>query len=62
MKSKVLSLAPFIDHEGIISVGGRLQNANIHRNMKNPILLHKSNLSAMIIQDAHNQTLHVGIT
>ena len=62
MKSKILSLAPFIDQEGIIRVGGRLQNATIHRNMKNPIQLHKSNLSLMIIQDTHNQTLHGGIT
>jgi hypothetical protein len=59
--SKVKSLCPFLDSEGVLRVGGRLQNSeDIPEDMKHPMLLPKGNrLSALIIQEAHDQTPEV---
>lgn len=60
-KSKLTSLNPFLDSEGILRVGGRLQQADIVQNMKHPILIpHKTHLSNLIVADAHKRTLHGG--
>ncbi|XP_037821181.1 uncharacterized protein LOC119610139 [Lucilia sericata] len=54
---------PFLDENGIIRVGGRLQNSTLSYNVKHPIVLAKSNpLSEYIIKDSHERTLHGGIT
>ncbi|XP_061399248.1 uncharacterized protein LOC133334953 [Musca vetustissima] len=54
---------PFLDDKGIIRVGGRLQNSSLEFNAMHPIVLSKSNpLSTLIIRDAHERTLHGGIT
>ena len=45
MKVKILSLSPFIDQNGILRVGGRLQNSNISYEKQHPIILEKSHLS-----------------
>lgn len=59
--SKLISLNPFIDNAGIIRVGGRLQNSLLPYNEKHPIILpYESHLSKLIIQDAHENTLHGG--
>lgn len=59
----ILKLMPFLDENGIIRVGGRLQNSSLTYNVKHPILLAKSNpLSRLIILDSHEKTLHGGVT
>ncbi|XP_075157882.1 uncharacterized protein LOC142231148 [Haematobia irritans] len=59
----ILKLMPFLDNEGILRVGGRLQNSNFSFDRKHPILLSKSNpLSTLIISDAHERTLHGGLS
>lgn len=61
--SPMLKLMPFLDNNGIIRVGGRLQNSELPYDVKHPILLTKSNpLSKLIISDAHEKTLHGGLT
>ncbi|XP_059217542.1 uncharacterized protein LOC131994720 [Stomoxys calcitrans] len=64
MKSgSILKLMPFVDEEGIIRVGGRLQNSNFPYDMKHPMILTKSSpLSYFIVSDAHERTLHGGVT
>lgn len=64
VKQKTLNkLLPFIDNEGLIRVGGRLQNSMFSYDVKHPILLAKHNpISTLIIQDSHERTLHGGIT
>ena len=37
MKLKILSLSLFIDQDGILRVGGRLQNSNISYDKQHPI-------------------------
>lgn len=54
---------PLIDENGILRVGGRLQNSDLPYAVKHPILLSKLNpLSQLIILDAHERTLHGGLT
>lgn len=57
--SKLSHLCPFIDADGVMRVGGRLQNARLHENVKHPILIPESSpLAELIIRDAHHQALH----
>lgn len=59
--SKIYVLNPFLDDKGIIRVGGRIVNAEISNEMKNPILLSNDcALSKLIVLNAHLKTLHGG--
>ncbi|XP_075150859.1 uncharacterized protein LOC142224967 [Haematobia irritans] len=61
--SPILMLMPFLDDNGIIRVGGRLHDSNYPNDLKHPCILAKSNpLSTLIILDAHENTLHGGVT
>ena len=59
-RSKLSSLNPRLDENGIMRVGGRLEFANIPYNTKHPIILQKSELADLIINEAHDSTLHGG--
>ncbi|XP_075979929.1 uncharacterized protein LOC142979055 [Anticarsia gemmatalis] len=49
------------DENGILRVGGRLKNANISADMKYPIIIpYSSNLTELLIQQAHELTFHGG--
>lgn len=59
--SKILSLNPFIDEDGLLRVGGRISRANIPFQQKHPIILPPSGPCIMaLVRDAHIQTLHGG--
>lgn len=59
--SKILQLAPFLDDDGILRVGGRLKNANLNVDQKHPIILPKIHkLSKIVTHDAHIEHLHAG--
>ncbi|XP_017796984.1 PREDICTED: uncharacterized protein LOC108578211 [Habropoda laboriosa] len=61
-KSRLLSLHPFLDDQGILRVGGRLQNAAIPYEQKHPILLPKnSHITDLILRHAHLEGHHAGI-
>ncbi|XP_011687412.1 PREDICTED: uncharacterized protein LOC105449728 [Wasmannia auropunctata] len=54
-------LTPFIDANGVLRVGGRLQAASLTMENKHPAILPKdSPLTSLIISDAHIRTLHGG--
>lgn len=58
--SKIRSLTPFLEN-GILRVGGRLENSSELETAKHPIILpHNSHLTKLIIADAHLKTLHGG--
>ena len=60
-KSKLLSLNPFLDEDGLLKVGGRLKHANISEEMKHPLIVpHSSHLTNLIIDQAHCATFHAG--
>ncbi|XP_054723428.1 uncharacterized protein LOC129233424 [Uloborus diversus] len=59
--SKLLSLKPFINEDGVIRVGGRLENAPFSNERRHPILLPKNHhLTTIIIRSYHETYLHAG--
>ncbi|XP_066590640.1 uncharacterized protein [Prorops nasuta] len=60
-RSKLLSLYPVIDSQGILRIGGRLRNAEISEQMKHPIILPNCHLTAILIRQTHLDTLHGGL-
>ena len=59
--SRLVSLDPFLDNNGIIRVGGRLNYAPIKFSRKHQILIpHNSNVSALLIDYFHTTLGHVG--
>lgn len=60
-KGNLNSLNAFIDSNGIMRVGGRLQASQLDYNRVHPILLpRESFLSELLIADAHEKTMHGG--
>lgn len=60
-KSKLLSLNPFLDQDGILRVNGRLKNAHLSPGMKHPIIIpHNHRITTLIIKQAHELTFHGG--
>ena len=58
---QLASLNPYIDEEGVLRVGGRLQNSNLSQECRNPIILPKKNtLSKIIIMWYHAKVAHCG--
>lgn len=51
-------LCPYLDKDGILRVGGRLDRANIPKEQKHHILIPKSHLARLIIRDTHFKNMH----
>lgn len=61
-KSSLLKLNPRLDTNGIIRVGGRLENSNLSFNSKHPIILPANSiLSKLIISELHIKIFHAGV-
>lgn len=59
--SRILSLAPFLDEDGLIRVGGRLQKSKLNFDEKHPILLPKDHkITESIIREEHLRNMHCG--
>ena len=57
--SRIAMLRPFLDSNGIIRVGGRLQNAQgVNFDSINPVLLPACDLSKLVLQEIHETNLH----
>lgn len=60
--SRLLSLTPFLDGDGIIRVGGRLENSALPYETCHPILLPKNHiLTKLVIRGEHARNLHSGL-
>ncbi|CAB0040754.1 unnamed protein product [Trichogramma brassicae] len=60
-KSALLRLHPILDKEGLLRLGGRLQNALLPYDEKHPYVLPGTSfLSLLLARDAHDRTLHGG--
>ncbi|XP_011697588.1 PREDICTED: uncharacterized protein LOC105455747 [Wasmannia auropunctata] len=60
-KSRLSTLHPFLDSNGVIRVGGRLHHAPLEYTQKHPIVLpQKNHLTDLIIRDVHYRNLHAG--
>ena len=60
--SNICNLNPFLDENGILRVGGRLENSNKAFAAKHPVLLPYCHLARIYFQDLHVQSLHAGPT
>lgn len=59
--SKLLNLTPFVDHNKLLRVGGRLQQSSLHYDAKHQILLPKSHhVTTIIVNYYHQITQHGG--
>ncbi|KAF2880098.1 hypothetical protein ILUMI_26074 [Ignelater luminosus] len=59
--SRLLNLNPFLDSEGLLRVGGRLQNSFYNYNKKHPLILSSKHcLTKLIFSRRHEQLLHAG--
>ena len=60
-KSALYRLDPFVDDNGILHVGGRLQRARLEYKEKHPVLLPKGHhVSKLIVRHYHSQVHHQG--
>ncbi|KAJ8911218.1 hypothetical protein NQ315_014930 [Exocentrus adspersus] len=60
-KCNLLNLNPFLDHEGILRVGGRLQNSTFPYAKRHPIILPPHHiLTRLICQQEHITLMHAG--
>ncbi|XP_063994282.1 uncharacterized protein LOC135171584 [Diachasmimorpha longicaudata] len=60
--SQLKQLNPFIDTQGVLRVGGRLQNAGLPFDQQHPIVLPSTgNITALIISKYHLDNCHSGI-
>lgn len=61
-KSCIKSLDPFLDENGILRVGGRLQQSTLTENEKHPIILPaKHHFTTMLIRHTHIEQGHGGL-
>ncbi|XP_011859054.1 PREDICTED: uncharacterized protein LOC105556570 [Vollenhovia emeryi] len=59
--SRLLPLAPFLDKDGLIRVGGRLKNSGLQFDACHPILLPREHeLKKRVISQEHVRSLHAG--
>ncbi|XP_024875376.1 uncharacterized protein LOC112456846, partial [Temnothorax curvispinosus] len=60
-RSPLLPLCPFLNHEGLLRLGGRLQHALLPFEKKHSLILAKDNpLSLLLVREAHMTSLHGG--
>ncbi|XP_039303404.1 uncharacterized protein LOC120357308 [Solenopsis invicta] len=61
LKSKLKTLHPFLDDEGVIRVGGRLQQASLPERTKHPIVIPAAHrFTTLVINHYHEKLLHAG--
>ncbi|XP_033762808.1 uncharacterized protein LOC117344237 [Pecten maximus] len=59
--SSIRSLNPFIDNDGIVRVGGRLNNADLSKMEKNPVLIpRRHHVATLLIRHYHDKVRHQG--
>lgn len=59
--TKLLGVRPFLDHEGVMRSGTRLEKANLTYDEKHPILLPPNDWYTMLwMKHSHKKTLHGG--
>ena len=59
--SPLLKLSPFIDSQGLLRVGGRLQNSDLYFDTKHPLILPNCHISKLLIRFAHIHLKHAGV-
>ncbi|XP_055921716.1 uncharacterized protein LOC129952857 [Eupeodes corollae] len=61
--NKLASLAPFVDDQGLLRVGGRIQESNVAYSAKHPIILDKNTrIAKLIVDHFHSSNCHAGVS
>ena len=61
-KSKLVSLSPFLDKEGMVRVGGQIERPNIPYSGRHPLVLSPEHeLSRLIVINCHEKLKHEGL-
>ena len=59
--SKILTLHPFLDPQGLLRVGGRIRLADLPYSRRHPILLPRDHrLTKLIVRTEHERLMHAG--
>ncbi|XP_076220952.1 uncharacterized protein LOC116434377 [Nomia melanderi] len=58
---KLQRLAPFLDKDGVMRVGGRLKHSAIPFPQRHPIILPKARVTLLIVETEHRAQLHAGV-
>ncbi|XP_029162628.1 uncharacterized protein LOC114934145 [Nylanderia fulva] len=59
--SALISLNPFLDANGLLRVGGRLEHSHLPFQSKHPVLLADHPITTMLIRYTHIASLHAGL-
>ena len=60
--SSLLALSPLLGEDGLIRVGGRLENLDLPYFSTHPIILDKkSHITRLLVEQAHLRTKHAGL-
>jgi hypothetical protein len=60
--SPLYPLSPFMDDEGLVRLGGRLERSPLSYDCRHPIILGKgSHLAALLIRRSHEEVKHFGV-
>lgn len=61
-RSHLLSLKPFLDEDGLLRVGGRIDAANLPYNTRHPLILPpNARITQLILAEIHSSLLHAGV-
>ncbi|GBM18053.1 hypothetical protein AVEN_75490-1 [Araneus ventricosus] len=61
--SKIVLFKPFLDEEGLLRVGGRLQFFNLGYEQEQPVLLPtRDNFTELVVWKSHERTDHAGLS
>ena len=61
--SSIFSLHPMVDPDGLLRIGGRLQNSQLSYSARHPVILDgKHKIAKLIIRSEHLRLLHAGPT
>ncbi|XP_029155687.1 uncharacterized protein LOC114928600 [Nylanderia fulva] len=60
-KQRLISLNPFLDANGLLRVGGRLEHSHLPFQSKHPVLLADHPITTMLIRYTHIASLHAGL-
>ena len=59
--SRVYNLSPFVDKDGLLRVGGRLEMSDLQYEEKHPVLLPRSHLTELLVREQHLLLRHAGV-
>ncbi len=60
-RNKLKGLLPFVDDEGLLRVGGRLQHSDLPEEARHPLIIpRKHKLTELLIRNVHEEAYHAG--